>query len=410
MTVTRDGLHEVSSWWRRRASTSLTRDGEAGGLSAWPPTRVPSSSPGGIVNDYCANALEYLRCAHDQPRALFSYSTRLDEHGVVVNDFRMPESLRYTINTYLGLSEAQRWGETVDWLGNVEDRVNEFLALHEDGLTSAADTGLLLVLLASTVPSHPAVDRSFDRIELALARDDARQRLNMQDLAWMLWGASSWADNARAQELAERLFELVRTSFVHPISGLPRHSVARYRAHTVSFGSVVYFLRAIYEYGEASGSEAARELFTAGVQRVLSIQAPDGAWPWMIDVRSGTPFDIYPIFSVHQDSMAMLFLFPAERYGIAGVPEAIERSFRWNFGNNELGVSLVRTDPCGWIYRSIERDERWPRARRYLRGLGPAVSTYPPRSPHVRLNRECRSYHLGWVLYTWSQRASDRFV
>ena len=122
----------------------------------------------------------------------------------------------------------------------------------------------------------------------------------------------------------------------------------------------------------------------------------------MIDVRSGRPFDLYPIFTVHQDSMAMLFLLPAERQGIPGVTEAIERSFRWNFGDNELGAGMVRTEPYPWIYRSIERGERWTRARRYVRGLGPAASRYPVPSRSVRINPECRSYHLGWVLYAWS--------
>jgi len=226
----------------------------------------------------------------------------------------------------------------------------------------------------------------------------------MQEMAWMLWGATSWAEDARAQELARRLFDLIRTSFVHPSSGMPRHSVWRYRAHTVSFGSVVYFLRAMHEYGEAFDSSEARELFLACLRRVLPIQGNDGTWPWMIDVRTALPIDVYPIFSVHQDSMAMLFLFPAKGYGVAGIDAAIERSFEWNFGHNELATSLVRNEPCAWFYRSIERDERWPRARRYLRGLGRATQEYPAHSPHVRLNRECRSYHLGWVLYTWSRR------
>lgn len=354
------------------------------------------------MNDYCTHALEYLRLAYDPQRALFSYSTSLDNHGRIVNDFRLPESLRYTINTYLGLTEAQRHRGPIDWLGNVTDRVHEFLELHEDALSSPADQGLLLVLLATADPSHPAVHRSFDRIERILAGERAIRGLNMQDLAWMLWGTATWADEAPARALADRLFELVRSHYVHPATGLPRHGVARYRAHTVSFGSTVYFLRAMYEHSEAFGSDVARELFVAGVERVLGIQGPDGAWPWMIDVRSGLPFDIYPIFTVHQDSMAMLFLFPAERYGIPGVLEAIERSLQWNFGHNELSARMVQNKPYPWIYRSIKRDERSPRARRYLRGLGPAARGYPARSRRVCINRECRSYHLGWVLYAWS--------
>ncbi len=357
------------------------------------------------MNQYCGQALEYLKLAFDPQRALFSYSTSVDETGRVVNDFRMPASLRYTINTYLGLGEALRHGYSVDWLGDLTDRVAEFLALHEHLLNSSADRGLLLVLLADTNPSHPAIERSLDRIEQAITGDKPLHGLHMQDLAWMLWGTAAWADHPRASMLSKRLFDLIRTHYVHPTSGLARHSLARYRAHTVSFGSTVYFLRSLYEYSEAFGSQAARKLFSAGVRRVLEIQAPDGAWPWMIDVRTGRPFDIYPIFTVHQDSMAMLFLLPAERYGIPGAKDAIKRSLQWNFGDNELAERMAQVEPYPWIYRSIERAERWPRARRYLRGLGPAARDYPPRSGNVRINRECRSYHLGWVLYTWSDPA-----
>jgi hypothetical protein len=354
------------------------------------------------VNDNCATALDYLSLAFDREQALFSYSSTLDDRGRLVNDFRRPESFRYTINTYLGLSEAQRHGGGVEWLGPVEDRVHEFLARHELALNSSADHGLLLVLLAATDPSHPAVGRSLSRIEHALSHDDAVRGLNMQDLAWMLWGTSTWAEDSRASMLADRLFELIRTRYVHPGSGLPRHSVLRCRAHTVSFGSIVYFLRSMHEYAEAFESHAARELFTAGVQRVLAIQGDDGDWPWMVDVRSGLPFDRYPIFTVHQDSMAMLFLFPAEACGVAGAAEAIHPSLHWNFGHNELGAEMVLSQPYPWIYRSIERDESLPRARRYLRSLGPASRRYPPRSQRLWINRECRSYHLGWVLYAWS--------
>ena len=128
----------------------------------------------------------------------------------------------------------------------------------------------------------------------------------------------------------------------------------------------------------------------------------DAAWPWLIDIRSGLPFDRYPVFTAHQDSVAMLFLFGAEDDGVPGAGEAIERSLRWNLGANELGAAMVRSEPCPWIYRAIERDERWPRARRYVRTLSP-----PPgdRAPRLRINRECRSYHLGWVLYAWSDPA-----
>ncbi len=169
-------------------------------------------------------------------------------------------------------------------------------------------------------PSHPAVDRSLRTIAAALG-GPKRLTLDMQDLAWMLWGAASHAGEAAAREVADHAFEFIRVLYTTP-SGLPRHRLARYRSHIVSFGSLAYYLRALDEYATATGSAQARELFVAGVQRTLALQDPDGAWPWMIDVRSGLPFDRYPIFTVHQDSMAMLFLFPATDAQIAPAPAA----------------------------------------------------------------------------------------
>ncbi len=357
------------------------------------------------MNDYCDAALEYLSHAFDARRALFSWCSRVDQRGEVTHDFAAPWSLRYTINSYLGLSEAERSGARIAWLGPVSSGVERFLSACEPQILNCGDHGLLLVLLAAVDPSHPAVARSQRYLEQAIARDDAAARLDMQQLAWMLWGACAWATDEWAQALAQRIFDLVRASFVHPESGMPRHSTRRYRSHAVSFGSIVYFLRAMHEYAEAFDSGPARELFSNCLRRVLAVQGEDGAWPWMIDVRTAVPIDIYPIFTVHQDSMAMLFLFPAQRRGVPGIDAAIERSFMWNLGYNELQTPILRGQPHAWFYRSIERTERSPRARRYLRGLGPRAREYPARSPRVRLNRECRSYHPGWILYVWSAPA-----
>jgi hypothetical protein len=352
------------------------------------------------VNDYCAGALDFLRHAYDPERALFSYSTRLYPDGSLVNDFAHPQTIRYTVNTFLGLSEAVRFGGPVDWVGDLGEAVRRFADVNRAELTSPADRGLLLVLLAEVEPDHPDVGPMLDAIAAAVADD--RPSLDMQELAWMLWGAVATLGDARAERVAHRIFDLIRRRYVNQRTGLPRHTPARYRANIVSFGSLVYFLRATYEYGERFGDATARALFDGGVRKALAIQGPDGEWPWMIDNRTGVPIDLYPVFTVHQDSMAMLFLQPAAAAGIEGAEEAMALSYGWNHGRNELGESLVLDEPCRFVYRSIERDEGNARLRRYLRALGRPARDYPPRASSVRINRECRSYHLGWVLYTWS--------
>ncbi|HEU4975484.1 MAG TPA: hypothetical protein VFT50_10385 [Baekduia sp.] len=359
------------------------------------------------MNTYCEGALDYLAHAHDPERALFSFNSVLGPAGEIVNDFDHPQTHRYTINTYLGLREAERHGGDVPWLGPVDAAVRRYVDQHYEGLDSHADLGLLCVLLADVDPGHPAVGRSLEQMAEAVRDPDAAaRRFNLQDLAWMLWGAAATTGDDRAEPLARNLFALIRSRFVDERSGLARHSVARWRANLVSFGSTVYFLRAMYEHATRFGDEEARRLFVEGARKVMAIQGPEGEWPWMIDTRTAVPVDLYPVFTVHQDSMAMLWLFPAAQLGVEGVAEAIDCSFAWNLGRNELGTSLVCHEPCFWVYRAVERDERFGRVRRYVRSLGRPATRYPSRSAKVRINRECRSYHLGWVLYVWSSQAA----
>jgi hypothetical protein len=111
-------------------------------------------------------------------------------------------------------------------------------------------------------------------------------------------------------------------------------------------------------------------------------------------------FDRYPLFTVHQDAMAMLFLHPAR------AEEAIARSIRWALGSNELGLRMYADEPTFVGYRAIQRSELMPRARRYARWLRGEHDTAPAR--RVVVNRECRSYHLGWLLYAWADDMEAR--
>jgi hypothetical protein len=228
----------------------------------------------------------------------------------------------------------------------------------------------------------------------------------MQSLSWIVWGCcAATRAGVGGDDLARiamtRIYELVA-----PSTGLPRHSASRYRRWIVSFGSLVYFLRACEEFAATFTDERATRLFEDGVRHVIAFQGPQGEWPWMIDVRSGRPFDVYPVFSVHQDSMAMLCLHPYLDRGESSAADVIRRSLAWCYGENELGEVFYRHDPFFFAYRSIERVERAPRLRRYLRGVARRSSSPAAvyASGTVRVNRECRSYHLGWILYVWSRR------
>jgi hypothetical protein len=336
----------------------------------------------------------------------FPYSTR-PRDGVYVNDFEHPAAIRYSINSLLGLQAAARNGSGGGDAAQVATLVETFLSHHEDRIETAADLGLLLVLLAEGDLSATRAKATLARIQ-GFVRADALSALTMQDVSWMLWGAcaAARAGSESAAGTAAEIAETILARFVDPESLFPHHSLSRYRRDVVSFGALTYFLRGMHEFASLTGDPRARRAFEQGVRAVIGVQGGRGEWPWLISVGRRIPLDFYPVFAVHQDSMSMLFLLPALDAGLP-VADVIERSFAWVLGDNELATPMIHADPFV-AYRSIERAERFPRARRYLRALPRSLAgraDRPADGKGVRINPECRSYHVGWILYAWAGRS-----
>ena len=336
---------------------------------------------------------------------LFPYSTR-PSNGVYVNDFDHPAAIRYSINSLLGLQAAALHGSNGD-AAEVGGLVETFLSHHADAIETPADLGLLLVLLAEGGLDSTRTKETLGRIH-RLVDSDALSALTMQDVSWMLWGACAAARAGvdGASGTASEIAEVVLTRFVDPESLFPRHSLSRYRRDVVSFGALTYFLRGMREFSSLTGDVRATRVFEQGVRSIIGIQGRLGEWPWLISVRRRIPLDFYPVFAVHQDSMSMLFLLPALESGL-DIADAIDKSFAWVLGRNELATPMIYANPFV-ASRSIERAERLPRVRRYLRAFPRSLTgraDRPADGRGVRINPECRSYHLGWILYAWAGRS-----
>ncbi len=358
------------------------------------------------MNALSERALEFLERVYDDDRALFPYSTRL-ENGALRSVYENPLAVRYSLISLLGLREAAIGAGEHPFVRRLDPIVDRFLAVHAGRVANHADQGLLALLISGNGRDDELGPGVLRRIGDA-ARADGVKRLTMQDLTWMLWGAVGAARSGLGdgEPVARRIYEVIRAEFVDPRSGLPRHALGPLRRRLVSFGAVTYFLRSVLEYGRAFDDAAALQAFELGVGRILELQGRNGEWPWMIDVGRGVPLDVHPVFSVHQLSMAMLFLHPAADLGLDGAGEAVGRSFVWVRGGNELGVAMV-VDGGRFIYRSIERDGRWPRAERYARSMRRSALRRRDsfdRAVPVHVNPESRSYEWGWILFAWAGR------
>ncbi len=347
---------------------------------------------------WCENILWHMV---DQNTGLFSYSTRILD-GRYHNNFEHPLRIRYTINTYAGLLQARSLLQK-PWA--IEQLFEKFLSSFS--ITNPGDQGLLLLVL-----SLYDVDRALDwfhQLQATVDNSILLAQRPVQELCWLLWGVTAFAErsgNTRAAEQAQRLWKLIHKDFFHRDSLFPFHQHQWYRRRFVSFGAITYFLRAAFTYAHTFGDRYVQTIAIELTRRIIAQQGPYGEWGWFYDVYRGELVEWYPVFSVHQDAMAMLFLFPALAAGVTEAEQAIHRSFQWLLGNNELQTPMLqRTPPL--IYRSIYRKEPMEAGIRLVRAWWNTLWRRAPKLGNpssVKINPECRSYHIGWILYVWSNR------
>ncbi len=113
----------------------------------------------------------------------------------------------------------------------------------------------------------------------------------------------------------------------------------------------------------------------------------------------------YPVYSVHQDSMAPMALFALAEACGQDHSESIEKGLRWLVNPAEKTESLIDVER-NVIWRKLARREPNKLARRLHAAASrlhptirlPAVDVaFPPNT----VDYETRPYHMGWILHAW---------
>src|SRR5262249_13588528 len=134
---------------------------------------------------------------------------------------------------------------------------------------------------------------------------------------------------------------------------------------------------------------------------------PNGEWPWLYDAKQGTVVDFYEIYSVHQYGMAPALLEFAERHNVPKAREALIRGFKWVLGDNQLAKIMLVPELHLTIRSQVRNGELHTNKLRMLRALSSAISTRQARltdPTNIQLRHECRSYELGWILWSFGRR------
>ena len=206
------------------------------------------------------------------------------------------------------------------------------------------------------------------------------------------------ARGAALRELEDRL-DRGTTAFRHASAAAPwRH---RLRARIANFADQVYPVQAFAFAAIALGDAARRGLADRCAARLAAAQGPLGQWWWHHDAATGRVAERYPVYSVHQHSMAPMALRCLSLAGGSDHAVAAARGRAW-LRSNEIGADMAEAG-SGVVWRSVERDEGPLPAR--LRHARMLLNRRTPRDgeeeapPRLRLNREMRPYEWGWLLY-----------
>lgn len=362
------------------------------------PTAASKLSQNAPLVNFALNGLE--RCWLSQHRR-WSHIYHLD--GRPSPNESIPSSdVFYTLNVLLGMSRVAEVPNGIDipeiFGRNALQLTQLPVRKYAFGMAlwSAAELGL-------EIPDPVKCELR------AILSDESRWKsFRAQDLGMLLTGvvAQARAGEREWWRYAKPLYRLLRERF-HSESGLFFDAPFGLRRRFSSFATQTYLSIACYQYGEFSGDASALVMADICVRNLIALQGPQGEWPWFFDALSGRVIDFYEVYSVHQYGMAPALLEWAERFGQRQSRDALVKGFNWVFGHNQLRRAMLVPELNLTIRSQVRKGELTTKAPRVLRALknvwlGKGERLIDAADVEVRL--ECRSYELGWILWSFGRR------
>jgi hypothetical protein len=322
------------------------------------------------------------------------------------NESRPPSDVFYTLNVLLGMSRVPEVPNDVDLARIFRKNALELATIPVPKYAFG------MALWAAAELNLEIPEAAASAVKRLLAERKNWWSFRAQDLGMLLTGVSAQvkAGGHEWQQFAAPLFSFLRDRY-HCESGLFLDAAAGFRQRFTSFATQVYLAMACYRYGELTGHAPAIGMANACTRKLIQLQGPQGEWPWFLDAGACRVLDFYEIYSVHQYGMAPALLECAERYGVDEARDALIKGFRWVLGNNQLGRSMLVPEQQLTVRSQVRKGELSSKVQRIRRALWNAYTRghsglINPHDVDVRL--ECRSYELGWILWSFGQRTDLR--
>jgi hypothetical protein len=359
------------------------------------------ASARGVVDDLLHRAVRGLPAMRTAPDGPFVFTLRGDDGDGVTP---AGTSLRYGAIVALGVGTLPEDEQRVALAGQ---SARELVGTLLTAAASASSLGdLALVCWAAAETGHPDLPLATKR--LAAADSPARGAVYTVDAAWVVAALAAVRDaggtaetEAHLERARLRLLEGVRgrAVYAHEVGG--SGLVPGYRAHVGCFADQVYPIQALARVGDDEAVATAGSVAAA----ICAAQGRDGQWWWHYDARTGRVVEGYPVYSVHQHAMAPMALLDLAEAGGTTYLDAIARGVHWLAKPAETDATLLPGEPVV-TWRKVARAD----PRKAVRGLRAAttrvhshwrVGLLDRAFPPTTVDRECRPYELGWLLYTW---------
>jgi len=362
-------------------------------------TLIPESSQDSPLVRYALRGLE--RCWLSEHRC-WSHIYHLDGRASPNESLRRSDVF-YTLNVLLGMSRIKK----------VPSGLNLSETFHHNAVQltvlAVPKYALGMALWASAELRFELPEQVRRDVRALLSDQAGWKTFRAQDLGMLLTGvvARARAGDREWVSFAAPLYRFLQERF-HSGSGLFFDASSGFRRRFASFATQIYLSIACYHYGEFAGESSALAMADACVRKLIALQGPDGEWPWFFDAAGGRVLDFYEVYSVHQYGMAPALLEWAERYRVRGARNALIKGFNWVLGQNQLRRSMLVPDLGLTIRSQIRKRELTTRAPRMLRAIKNAYSGCEAgliEDSGVGLRLECRSYELGWMLWSFGQRS-----
>ena len=353
-----------------------------------------------VVRKLRSIAVHSLARMYRPEEQLFAFRLRKDGQSEVLEGV----SRRYTATVLIGLAGEDQH-ITAEVLGD-HSREDLYRRLLDDIEESQELGEIALTTWAARMFQHPRACRAVDTLK---RMNPASGEYSTIELSWALTALVIGGSEATDMALAERIADTLIGSFRQE-SGLFPHAPTKkglsvFRGHVCCFADLVYTIQALSHYYQATEDARAVKVAISCAERMCQLQGAEGQWWWYYDVRTGRVVERYPVYSVHQDSMAPMALFALAKACGRDHSESIEKGLRWLFNPAEIEGFLVDTER-NVIWRRVGRHE----PGRLVRGLQSIASRLHPaiRLPAVDIvfppnsvDYESRPYHMGWILHAW---------